>query len=368
MKRNLFKKFQCMVQGLVWGRNVKRNTFPGKLDFIPKQYFVCYLDILGTRNSILKGIDYHDDTKITEEQKDRIYQVSTSLYIFLDLIKRANDITKDLQYSNRNIFTSLLNFRRNHKTNTPRYLHDRIYIQNLSDSLLIYFPLNKDDKKSFQTIAFICNYLSFLFLKSLSLGVQLRGAISIGVGWEIKENYLFGPVIHEVHEYESSIAHYSRIVVSSSTKNRIDSMLDKIKRDNPGIIDKDFIIPFICYDKNDKTYMLDYLLTVLYHWVKDIATSKGPVLLRPDTRSIFDILLMIVGAYNSTKDRYLQHKEKARLMSNNKESKHEAELALRSLFVLDYFKSRQQDLRVCISRGVIRPFKNLHIQEILSFE
>lgn len=368
MNRYLFKRFQCMVRGLVRGRNVKRNNFPGEQDYIPKQYFVCYLDILGTRSTIFKGMDYHDETQITKEQQDRINQVSLSLDIFLDLIKRSNDITKDLQYSNRNIFTNLLNFRKDHKANIPRYLHDRIYIQNLSDSLLIYFPLNKDDKKSFQTIAFICYYLSFLFLKSLSLDVPLRGAISIGVGWEIKENYLFGPVIHEVHEYESSIAQYSRIVVSSSAKNRIDSMLDKIKRDNPGIVDKDFIIPFICYDKNDKTYMLDYLLTVLYHWVKDIATSKGPVLLRLDTRSVFDILLMIAGAYHLTKRRYLQHKERARLLSNNKESKHEAELALRALFVLDYFKSRQQDLRVCISRGILRPFKNLHIQEILSFE
>lgn len=368
MKRYLFKKIQCLVRVLIRGRNVKRNTFPGEQDYIPKQYFVCYLDILGTRNTILKGMDYHDKTQITKEQQDRINQVSISLDIFLDLIKRSNDITKKIHGSNTNVFMNLLNFKSGHKINTPRYIHDQIYIQNFSDSLMIYFPMNKDIKRSFQTIAFICYYLSFLFLKSLSLDVPLRGAISIGVGWEIKENYLFGPVIHEVHEYESLIAQYSRIVVSSYAKDTIDSMLKKIKRDNPGIVDKDFIIPFICDDKNDKTYMLDYLLTVLYHWVKDIATSKGPVLLKPDTRSIFDILLMIVGAYNLTKDRYLQHKERARLLSNNKASKHEAELALRSLLVLEYFKSKQQDLRACISGGIIRPFKELHIQEMLSFE
>lgn len=368
MKRYLFKKFQCMVRGLVQGRNVKRNTFPGEQDFIPKQYFVCYLDILGTRGTILKGMDYHDETQITKEQQDRINQVSESIYVFLDLIKRTNDITKDLHYSNKNIFAGVLDFKNWNKTNTPRYFHDQIYIQNFSDSLMIYFPLNKDAKKSFQTIAFICYYLSFLFIRALSLDVLLRGAISTGVGWEIKENYLFGPVIHEVHEYESSVARYSRIVVSSSAKDMIDSILNEIKRDNSGIVDKDLIFPFICYDKTDKTYMLDYLLILVYHLVKDITSSKGPVLLNPDTKMLINISKMIFVAYHSTKEQYLNHVEKARSLLSNKESKREAELAMRSFLFLNYFKSKQKDLHICISRGVVRPFENHFIHEILSFE
>ena len=111
MKRNLFKKFQCMVRGLVRGENVKRNTSPGEQDYTPKQYFVCYLDILGTRNTTLKGIDYHDETKISKEQQDRINQVSKALFIFLDLIKRANELIIDIHRSNNNIFMDLLNLK-----------------------------------------------------------------------------------------------------------------------------------------------------------------------------------------------------------------------------------------------------------------
>lgn len=202
----------------------------------------------------------------------------------------------------------------------------------------------------------------------MSLDVLLRGAISIGVGWEIKENYLFGPVIHEVHEYESIVAQYSRIVVSSSAKNMIDSMFDEIKTNDPGIVDKEFIFPFICDDKNDKTHMLDYLLIIVYHFVKGITTSNGPVLLNPDTQVLITISMMISIAYNSTRKRFLNHAEKARSLLNSKESKREAELAMRFLFVLNYFKCKQHDLHSCISHGVVRPFENLFIHSLLSFE
>ena len=104
--------------------------------YTPKQYIVCYLDVLGIRENFLDHIDYHN-SEIEQEQLKTINDTIALFHCALCSI----DCLKDVQKLFETIITSL----------TKALPHDQegidcsqnqwmsnISIQHFSDSLLFY--------------------------------------------------------------------------------------------------------------------------------------------------------------------------------------------------------------------------------------
>lgn len=111
-------------------------------------------------------------------------------------------------------------------------------IQSFSDSLLIYAPYDESNRYEFlNSFSFLFCFYSHVFLAMTALGVLFRGALTIGTAWEIHNNFLFGPAVHEAYELESKVAKHPRIVVSPALINLINKIKQETKHQDALIND-----------------------------------------------------------------------------------------------------------------------------------
>ena len=101
------------------------------------------------------------------------------------------------------------------------------------------------------------------YLNLIANGILIRGGISIGRGWEITPNCLYGPVMEDVYCLEGRVADFPRIVMSSETYQRFKDMddLDEVELRRHGILS---VPPWLksseLFSKDfDGIYVLDYL-------------------------------------------------------------------------------------------------------------
>ena len=101
------------------------------------------------------------------------------------------------------------------------------------------------------------------YLNMISKGILIRGGISIGKGWEISPNCLYGPVMEDVYRLEGSVADFPRIVMSSETYQRFKEVDDLDAEDlrRQGILSVPLWLKSAeLFSKDfDGIYVLDYL-------------------------------------------------------------------------------------------------------------
>ena len=306
--------------------------------YTPKQYIVCYLDVLGIRENFLDHIDYHN-SEIEQEQLKTINDTIALFHCALCSI----DCLKDVQKLFETIITSL----------TKALPHDQeeidcsqnqwmsnISIQHFSDSLLFYAPY--DDGKSqaeFENDAYLlfCVYSIFSLLM-ISSKFPIRGAITAGIAWKMQNNYLFGPAIHEAYELESNVARHSRIVVSPHLLSLIHKRMKGDKKDHAIASDDSWLKDLIYYDY-DGVPMINYLSVgalspIIQYWSFDFWYD------------------LINKSFNAIKDQYNLHCAKYEA-SELKIISHKSELARRYYMMLMFFKHNEKSInRFLLSKGL----------------
>ena len=308
--------------------------------YTPKQYLVCYLDVLGIRENFFDHIDYHN-SEIGQEQLKTINDTIALFHCALCSI----DCIKDVQKLFETIIMSL----------TKALPHDQekkeidcslnqwnfnVSIQHFSDSLLFYTPY--DDEKSraeFEKDAywFFCVY-SIFSLVMISSKFPIRGAITAGIAWEMQNNYLFGPAIHEAYELESNVARHSRIVISPHLLSLIYKRMKENKKDHAIASDDSWLKDLIYYDY-DGVPMINYLsvevlLPIIKYWS-------------------FDFLYDLINkSFNAIKTQYKQYCAKYET-SDFKNISHKSELAQRYYMMLIFFKRNEKSInRFLLSKGL----------------
>jgi hypothetical protein len=212
-------------------------------------YIASFVDILGQQEElksveeiVLNSMDKNDATNRKK-------------------VKRAFDKTylpiSDLRKAFREEYYSLLN------ENTDKNLtFNRLETTSFSDFVMNYFSLeNTDMKTPIHGIYFMLFSTSIVFLKMLAKGVKIRGGIDIGVGMEISDKELFGPVLSNVYKLESTVSQYPRIVVGENLIKFLKDAIDITPASNSDKINIEFAK--ICFNvmikDTDGVYIVDYL-------------------------------------------------------------------------------------------------------------
>lgn len=180
------------------------------------QYAVLYFDLMGVRQSLFKDITYHS-SEVSDEKQKEIDRTSDTILGFLNGIQELHDMFK---LRPENLYAQSM-------IDSPQYADPKfrdeflrqakelsVGIQQGSGTTLLYVR----DDGSEMTRMLISTWMAklpLLILNAMSNGVTIRGCFTRGTGWEIRDNCLFGPVIHEAAEMEEHRADYSRIVVTS---------------------------------------------------------------------------------------------------------------------------------------------------------
>lgn len=289
------------------------------------QYVVCFIDLLGVREELFNGIDYHS-SNITAQKQQEINHISdTIVNLLLQLASMENAI--------KNEAPSIFNYLQQISPNPAMNLEDWIKnfqklkfgCQQFSDTTVLYVKLpevNEDITKFSTIISAWMTLLSKWQLECMTHGVMVRGAITLGTAWELFPNCLFGPAIHEAYKLESEVAKYPRIVISKHFKEFIDDMLH-IARENGFPVDD---MPLSCcmfYTDTDGIHALDYLSQTM----RNIATYHN---------DFENFKATVQAAFSEVFHRYTQYKK----MSHDQPEK--SEIARRYFCMLNYFMNHNQ--------------------------
>ena len=168
-------------------------------------YIVAFIDILGQREALSKftTLPAHDDYE--ERVKFKAFS------------KETFGVIEKLSSSIKLFFNGYHN---------KKYVHSQIMgypeikIQRFSDGLVCFLSLRDNLQRVsvgsvFGLLAACCS----VFLTQLAEKHPVRGGIELGIGTELKEGEIYGPVVANAYDLESNVAQYPRIVIGNELWN-----------------------------------------------------------------------------------------------------------------------------------------------------
>lgn len=187
-----------------------------KCHFDVKTHLVCYIDLLGQKALFEKNFGDKIFINMTEEIQNEVNSTSSSL---LAIKQRFAELPKFLEGHS--------------KLNSPDKNYDSVLqrlspkVQQMSDTIMVYIQwptASPDDCAVFCHIMIILFVgLSRLWIAALKNNIPLRGAMTLGPGWELDDELpnLYGPVIAKASQLEAHIANYPRLLLSDDFVNEM---------------------------------------------------------------------------------------------------------------------------------------------------
>lgn len=177
-----------------------------KSDLEVNYYLVAFIDILGQQEA-MKNFKGLPDTN----NKEQIAE-------FLKSVKDTFGVIDSFHQHFKNYFDAFIKTDKEFPLSKIIRSND-IKFQRFSDGLVIFLSLKSDiNTLPIQSIFGILSACASIFILWLSQGRPLRGGVEIGLGTEMNENEIYGPVVAEAYNLESKIARYPRIVVGEELK------------------------------------------------------------------------------------------------------------------------------------------------------
>lgn len=242
--------------------------------FEPGQYIVLYFDLMGVRRSLFFGIDYHSSI-VSEEKQNEIDRTTETILGFLNGMQELHDMfTKDPS----GLYETFMEGESSAKTpeHKAEFLRQaksiRMGIQQGSDTTLLYV---KDDcEVARMVVSMWMTVLPLQIIAAMSSGVLMRGCLTVGTGWEIRDNCLFGPVIHEAAEKEANEANYPRILVTDSYREMCQNTLSSMALSSPSVDPSINAFEMLKKDYDNKL-VFDYLGPVALSFLRGIVIGRG---------------------------------------------------------------------------------------------
>lgn len=181
-------------------------------------YLVAYIDLLGQSDELLKIThlpqNEEEEKAVLTAIKNSAIKVRAVRSAFGGLIKSAAETTQEglnaVVPEHHAAFLSLRSIRVTHR--------------GFSDSIVITVPLFAGEEPE-GTARGVTGVWTVLFgiagisLVALSLGVPMRAGIEVGLGLDVFEDEVYGPVIVDAYNLESMVADYPRSVIGPKLLN-----------------------------------------------------------------------------------------------------------------------------------------------------
>jgi len=179
-----------------------------------RYYVVCLLDVLGQAQSLQGWARLPTDGQPTEEFIESLKKTVGTILGLRDLF---NDFFAAFEQS------PLPTEKLSQLSTEQRKKFERItkctplHTQQFADTFVFYAPIvNEHGDISGPTVFQILTAAAMAILVGLAAKAPVRGAITVGPGTEIAPGNFFGPALVEVHQLESEVAEYPRIVLSQA--------------------------------------------------------------------------------------------------------------------------------------------------------
>jgi len=292
-------------------------------------YLIAFIDILGQKEEFKEKGRYLDEIPEYLINREKINQK------LLEAHKQTIDVIEFLRKGFDNIRAEIKR-PENSKVKVPA---DKVELYNkmrksdlkiypFSDSFIVHTSLTQRDGRLASNVINGVFHVLFacgtMFALALSFKKPLRAGIEVGLGTELSNNEIYGPVLYRAYEQESNVAKFPRIVVGQGLLNYLKS-IERETKPAQGQAKEDFdyfkktaaICNEMIIKDSDGVLILDYLGKIFI----DILRNN------PETeyKKIFN------NAFTFIEQEYCKFKE----------SKNE-KLEPRYAMLLEYFKSRKK--------------------------
>ncbi len=292
-------------------------------DIIYRHYTVAFIDVLGQKESFsnFDAASLKDnDPRLIEIHKQTALFVENLRSWFEDFFKAVTEETKlasQVPEAKRGQFKEMV------KSEIKTY--------RFSDSILAFTSLQTEKYHSIaiNSVYGILMASGVMMVLSLAIRKSFRAAIEVGIGTDLSNGEIYGPVSYKVYELENKIAQYPRIVIGDELCSYLFSLSKEI-RQFPEQQDEDIKLCKILADKCLKMIIRDLDGQTILDYLGDtFKDCLGGGFHHPDGSISEEQLLG--RAFKFIEEEY----DKRKRMQNNK-------LALRYYLLYNYFKARIQ--------------------------
>ncbi len=193
---------------------------------IYSNYIVAFIDVLGQQKTFksFENILLNEENKYKIEQGLPILDLKTTSYVknwrevfnnyFKGVFKEERPVPPGISAD------KIIEFKEMRKSN--------IKYKWFSDCMQVSASLHtrKYHCHAVNAVLSMLTACGQQLLISLGTGRVYRAGIDIGIGTEIEENEIYGPVMSQAYQLESKIAQYPRIVIGGNIKEYFNGLLD----------------------------------------------------------------------------------------------------------------------------------------------
>jgi len=245
-------------------------------------YIVAYFDVLGQK----KKLNQLRKTPTNEQEEKEFVNVANQTYAVVRNIREKLKMGLELyRRVSCSYIDNTLEATKPQETQLRNLAESNYQFNFLSDCFAVtsrYF--NDDNQPLIQHVFGLLWSLSAMMITTLGdIHAPVRGTIEIGKAFEWPEGDdvgVYGPIMLDVHELESQIAWYPRIVIGNKLNNSINDWSEKVKEGNSYYCSYKPIIK-LCKDTiwtdKDGIPTLDYLGHEFFRLVKPIPQMRENV-------------------------------------------------------------------------------------------
>lgn len=187
-----------------------------------KNYIVLYFDLLGVRR-LLGQLRNRSDANVIELEK-LVQKYSAAIQLFMENFYQLYDGFKNRR---RETLSRML---------PGMKIDDAIVaarvdvgIQQFSDTSMFY--VENAGPVAWIIVQKMLIELSAHMFDLMEHEIYLRGCLTVGEGWEIGQNCLFGQVLEDCYTVEQKVARYQRIVVTNEFEKQLRNVLNHLDED-----------------------------------------------------------------------------------------------------------------------------------------
>lgn len=286
-------------------------------------YLVAFIDILGQKEVFrdLENQPLEDNhPKLIEAHKQTVLFVETLRNNFQNFF---NAYTAEKELSVRVAPEKMEQFKAMQKSNLKH--------QRFSDCIQAYVCLHTDEYHSnaINGVFGVLVACGSMLLLSLAMKKAFRAGVEVGIGTELDNGEIYGPVLYKAYELENKVAEYPRIVIGQELINYLTNLANghqQLPEQTKEDVDLCKLVATNCLKMVvrdlDGVLMLDYLGNEFLKSIKQNSEQEEKL------KGVFNLALQFVES------EYAKRKQAG-----------DKKLALRYYLLLNYFKAKNPFLK-----------------------
>ena len=229
------------------------------IENVNRYYCVAILNISNQREMIGKVESLPISISEWQEFDKQVIREIGPTFRLRKLFLKLFDAYSTQRFSQKDYDLPILELYKKVERTLRRYLPK---LKVFADTVIIYVPLS-DSKREIYADGLFRTLLSIAgtYIQLMAGGYIIRGGLDVGVGIEVEQDEIYGPVVLKAYNLESKIAKYPRVVLGENFAKFLKLLTSDYSNSDHAKYNKAISVKCseLLFEDGDGSYALDYL-------------------------------------------------------------------------------------------------------------